>query len=250
MLNLLLNDAISIDAADGRRRVSLPGLLAALTADGVSAFPRLRPHQRHAWHAFLAQLGAVALHAAEEATPPDTADGWRALLRGLTPDHPDDAPWTLVVDDPGRPAFMQPPAPPDAPAPKTPIPTPDALDVLVTSRNFDVKRAVAADAEPEDWVFALVSLQTMEGFLGAGNYGVARMNGGFSARPFLGLAPADGGPGAHLRRDWRAMLAARAAIADANGYPEQGGKALLWLEPWDGRRCLRMDRLDPYFIEV
>jgi CRISPR system Cascade subunit CasA len=250
MLNLLSDAAIHVDDGDAVHRRSLPDLLADLTADRIRDFPRLRPHQRHAWHAFLAQLGAVALHAADEATPPDTADDWRALLRGLTPGHPDDAPWTLVVDDPTRPAFLQPPSPPGAPAPKTRIATPDALDVLVTSRNFDVKRAVALDATPEDWVFALISLQTMEGFLGAGNYGVARMNGGFSARPFLGLAPSDGGIGAHLRRDWRAMLAARAAIADANGYPEDGGKALLWLEPWDGRSSLRMDRLDPFFIEV
>lgn len=250
MLNLLFEAAITVEIGDAVHRRSLPDLLADLTADRIASFPRLRPHQRHAWHAFLAQLGAVALHAADQTEPPDAAEDWRALLRALTPDHPDDAPWTLVVDDPARPAFLQPPSPPDAPAPKTRITTPDALDVLVTSRNFDVKRAVAADATPEDWLFALVSLQTMEGFLGAGNYGIARMNGGFSARPFLGLAPHDGGPGAHLRRDWRAMLAARARIAETGLYPEQGGKALLWLEPWDGRRSLRMDRLDPFFIEV
>ena len=32
--------------------------------DQVEAFPALRPHQRHAWHAFLVQLGVIAMHKA------------------------------------------------------------------------------------------------------------------------------------------------------------------------------------------
>ncbi|HRD98752.1 MAG TPA: hypothetical protein PLA97_20420, partial [Rubrivivax sp.] len=47
--------------ADGElHRGSLPGLLAAMVADTVRDFPALRPHQRHPWHAFLAQLAAIA----------------------------------------------------------------------------------------------------------------------------------------------------------------------------------------------
>ena len=41
--------------------------------------------------------------------------------------------------------------------------TPDALDMLVTSRNHDVKAAVMVDAAPDGWIFALLTLQTMEG---------------------------------------------------------------------------------------
>jgi CRISPR system Cascade subunit CasA len=230
--------------------LSLPGVLAALALDRMRGFPALRAHQRHAWHAFLAQLGAVALHTAGRDAPPEETEGWADLLRGLTPDHDDDAPWRLVVADAAEPAFLQPPSPAHAPPFAKRIETPDALDVLVTARNFEVKQAVAARAEAEDWAFALVSLQTMEGFLGAGNYGVARMNGGFSARPFLGMAPADGGFGAHVRRDWAAMLARRAWLAEAYGYPAEGGRALLWLEPWDGRTSLPLSALDPFFIEV
>lgn len=51
---------------------------------------------------------------------------------------------------------------------KNTIPAPDALDVLITSKNFDLKAEVAVAAEPDEWLFALVSLQTMEGFLGLG----------------------------------------------------------------------------------
>ena len=92
----------------------------------------------------------------------------------------------------------------------------------------------------------------MAGFLGAGNYGIARMNGGFSARPCLGLAPAAGGLGAHLIHDLRRMLAGRATLLDT--YPEYfnaaHGLALVWLEPWDGANSLDLRSLDPYFIEI
>jgi CRISPR system Cascade subunit CasA len=46
-------------------------------------------------------------------------------------------------------------------------------------------------ATPEHWFYALLTLQTMQGFLGAGNYGISRMNGGFASRPSVGLAPSD-----------------------------------------------------------
>ena len=76
-------------------------------------------------------------------------------------------PWCLVAP-PDRPALLQPPIPDGLATLKNSIATPDALDMLVASRNHDLKGAVMARALPDDWLFALVSLQTMEGFLGAG----------------------------------------------------------------------------------
>ena len=113
MHNLLIDPLIRFDRSEGgRAEASLPQVYAALMADEVEAFPALRPHQRHAWHAFLVQLGAMAMHRANVDTPPDTAGEWENLIRGLTPepDYPDDEPWRLVVDDITKPAFMQPPA--------------------------------------------------------------------------------------------------------------------------------------------
>ena len=132
------------------------------------------------------------------------------------------------------------------------VATPDDLDILVTAKNHDVKQAVAIGCAADDWMFALIDLQTMAGFLGAGNYGIARMNGGFSARPCLGLAPADGGPGAHLFHDLRRMLAGRASLLDSHRdyFDPEHGVALLWLEPWDGTTALDLRRLDPYFVEI
>ena len=195
MFNILSEHVIRVYTADGLHETSLPQVYAALVADEVGAFPALRPHQRHAWHAFLVQLGAMAMHRAGVNEPPADAERWAELIRGLTPDFPDE-PWQLVVDDITKPAFMQPPASsPDLEKDyKNVVATPDELDMLVTSKNHDLKAAAAAQAGAEDWIFALIDLQTMEGFGGAGNYGISRMNGGLGSRASV-FAGAAGRPG-------------------------------------------------------
>ena len=253
MHNLLSDPLIRVRLVDGTSTMmSLTEVYEALAADGVAAFSALRPHQRHAWHAFLAQLGVIAVQRAGEAAPPRTAGEWGALLRGLTPEFSDDEPWQLLVDDPTQPAFMQCPAPNALGQYRVRVTTPDDLDILVTAKNHDVKQTVALGCGLDDWIFALIDLQTMAGFLGAGNYGVARMNGGFSARPCLGLAPADGGLGAHLFHDLQRMLAGRTSLLDSHPeyFDPEHGVTLLWLEPWDGTTALDLRKLDPYFVEI
>ena len=251
MHNLILDPLIRVRMVDGSiEAASLPEVYAALIEDRVAAFPGLRPHQRHAWHAFLAQLSAIALHRAGLRTPPDSAAAWRALLRRLTGTFDRDEPWRLVVEDPARPAFMQCPAPAGLQAYRNRRETPDDLDRLITARNHDLKRSVAVNSAPDDWVFTLIDVQTMAGFLGGGHYGIARMNGGYSARPCLGLAPAGGGPGAHLAHDLRRMLAARGDLLRRHPFEPDHGLALLWLHPWDGEQALDLQSLDPYFLEI
>ena len=147
---------------------------------------------------------------------------------------------------------MQCPAPKGLGDYRTRVTAPDDLDVLVTSKNHELKRTVAVQGAPEDWTLALIGLQTMAGYFGAGNYGIARMNGGYSTRPCLGLAPAAGGLGAHLFHDMSAMLARRGELLDSyeSYFREENGYALLWLEPWDGSGSLDLRVLDPYFIEL
>ena len=90
MHNLLSDPLIRVRLVDGTSTMlSLPEVYEALAADGVAAFSALRPHQRHAWHAFLAQLGVIAVQRAGETAPPRTAGEWGALLRGLTPEFSD-----------------------------------------------------------------------------------------------------------------------------------------------------------------
>lgn len=252
MYNLLTDPLIRVRLVTGESAsLSLPAVYEAASTDSIAAFPALRPHQRHAWHAFLAQLGVIALHRADLAAP-RTAAEWRSLLRGLTREFKDDEPWRLVVNDPDMPAFMQCPAGTTLSQYRKRFATPDDLDLLVTAKNHDVKQAVATESASDDWVFALIDLQTMAGFLGRGNYGVSRMNGGFSARPCLGLAPHNQGAGAHLFKDIERMLANRPLLLQE--YPDyfraEGGAALLWTVLWDGTTSFSLADLDPYFIEV
>ena len=232
--------------------MSLPEVYSALTADQIAAFPALRPHQRHAWHAFLCQLGVIALHRAGLQDTVETADEWRRLLRATTLEFANDQPWQLVVDDPGQPAFMQCPSPRGLAEYRGWKHSPDDLDILVSAKNHDIKQTTAVQAAPEDWLFALIDLQTMGGFLGRGNQPIARMNGGYGSRPCVGLAPADGGIGAHLSFDIRRMLSGRDGLLD--NYPDyfrsDPGVALVWLEPWDGTASLDLRTLDPYFVEI
>lgn len=248
-MNLLQNPILTISRGV---KVSLPELLAAMVREEVRDFPALRPHQRPAWHMFLVQLSALALWTAgREELPMDAAD-WKASLSGLTPDHADDEPWQLVVADQNKPAFLQPPVPKNLKW--SPIKTPDALDMLITSRNHDLKQNVARQAEPEDWVFALVSLQTSEGYGGSGNQGIARMNGGSSSRPMLGIVPSQAenltvNASAWWARDVRQLIKARKANNES-GPCVAGGDALLWCLDWPENRQLNLRDLDPWFIEV
>ena len=252
-MNLLTDRLIRTRLTDGEIEIhSLPEVYAAMSLDRVAAFPALRPHQRHAWHAFLAQLATISMHRADTSVPPQTSADWQTLLRGLTPEYADDEPWCLIVEDPKQPAFMQCPAPNGLDDYRGRVMTPDDLDVLVTSKNHDVKRAIALSGALEDWIFALIDLQTMAGFLGSGNYGIARMNGGFSARPCLGLVPAKGLVGAHLFHDVQRMIEGRDKLLEdySNYYAPTGGLALLWIESWDGTKQADLRTLDPYFIEI
>ncbi|BCN37266.1 CRISPR-associated protein Cse1 [Alicycliphilus denitrificans] len=228
---------------------NLPEVLAALAANQLRDFPRLRPHQRHPWHAFLVQLAAIALHHAGQTQPWLLAADWREALMALTPDESDGAPWCLVTP-PGRPALLQAPVPGENPASwNNLLHAADALDMLVTSKNHDVKAARARHAQVDDWLFALLSLQTQEGFLGAGNYGISRMNGGFASRPGVGVATV-GAWGQRWQTDIASLLAQRERIATNYGLAHEGGHALLWLLPWSGTEALALESLDPLYIEI
>lgn len=274
MLNILTERVIRMDSDAGFGvPASLPGVYAALMADAVVAFPALRPHQRHAWHAFLVQLGAMAMHRAGVAEPPSDATEWASLIRGLTPEWPGDEPWQLVVDDITKPAFMQPPARSAAAAEeygtkivtrskqgvKVNVRVPDddkiirhadALDLLVTSKNHDLKTAVIADTPVDNWLFALISLQTMEGYGGRYNYGISRMPSGYGNRPAFTITPSTR-PGIHIKRDLAALLECRQSILEE--YPVvASGVGLTWILPWDGTKAesLLIDQMEPFYIEI
>lgn len=254
MFNLLTEPVFRMETGDTpHAEASLPGVYAALMRDDVEAFPALRPHQRHAWHAFLVQLGAMALHRTGVREPPADADQWKKLIRGLTADFPDDEPWRLVVDDITKPAFMQPPASSEDKAKeyeRQPVPTPDALDMLVTSKNHDLKASVATQAGVDDWIFALITLQTMDGYLGKYNYGISRMPSGYGNRSCFSITPSIR-PGLHVRRDMTALLKHRRTTLETYSMADTG-IGLVGVVPWDGKKSnmLALDALDPFYIEI
>ena len=228
---------------------SLPQLFVALAADEVRDYPALRSHQRHPWHAFLVQLAAIALHKAGRTKAFETSDEWRDALLALTPNDPDGAAWCLV-SPPNRPALLQAAVVGGSIAEwKSAAFAADEIDMLVTSKNHDVKGSRARRSKPEDWLFALLSLQTQEGFLGAGNYGISRMNGGFASKPGIGVA-AVGLHGTRWARDISALLAQRERTVKERGLQADDGLALVWLAPWDGLGSLSFVNLDPFYIEI
>ena len=254
MHNLLNDKFIRVRlAGQGIEQLSLPEVYEVLAADQVESFIGLRPHQRHAWHAFLAQLAVIALHNYTHHRSPIelSAEEWGDALRKLTIKYGDE-PWKLVVGDPKCPAFMQPPSLNGFKEYKKHVFAPDDLDILVTAKNHELKQSIAMRHSLDDWVYALVSLQTMAPFSGRGNYGIARMKGGYSSRPCLSLRPSKGGLGTHLFHDIDHMITSRDQVLQnySEYYREEGGLSLLWTEPWDGSSQVTLDSLDPYFIEV
>lgn len=229
-------------------RASLPALLAAMVADEVHDFPALRPHQRHPWHAFLVQLAAIALHQAGRDQPWAEAGDWRAAMLALTPDDADGAAWCLVAP-PEKPALLQAPILKGIGDWNSDVRTPDALDMLGTSKNHDLKRSRMWRAAPDDWLYALVSLQTQAGSNSGSYKGISRMNSGAGSRPGVGVAR-NGDWGRRWRDDIRVLLRSRQQTAIDNGLAEEGGICLAWLQPWDDSTPIGFSRLDPHYIEV
>lgn len=249
--NLLDERLLHYRRTDTSERIAttLPELFVAMAHDHVRDFPALRPHQRHPWHAFLVQLAAIALHCSQRTEPFETVAEWREALLLLSPDDPDGAAWCLVSPV-NRPAFMQSAEPSGSIDNwKNCLVAADELDMLVTSKNHDLKAARMLCSTPEEWVYALLSLQTQEGFLGAGNYGASRMNGGFASRCGVGVHP-NKRWGGRWKRDVAVLVEARDALVESFGFSKARGLNLVWLMSWDGNNSLPFSSLDPFYIEI
>ena len=250
--NLLTESMLNVTGGGTLAPRTLPEAFAALASGEPVEFAALQPYQFHAWHAFMVQLGAIAAFraGASNVAALRDAEQWSEALRALTDGR--DEPWSLIVPDMSAPAFMQPPVPEGSLASwkdDNATATPDAIDLLVTAKNHDVKMERIAAPRPEHWIFALVSLQTMEGYGGALSYGIARMNGAYGNRPCFAAARDLAWP-TRFVRDANLLLAARGKIAADHGFDPETGHALLWLEPWDGIEQIAVDKLDPFFIEI
>lgn len=249
-LSLLDDDLFRVQTREKPTQMTLPATLRALTGDNILSFDALQSHQEQAWYSFLVQLAAMAVVRANDRAIPSTEAEWRAALLALADDN--ENAWCLVVSDPEEPAFLQPPVPEgslDDANFKSDIPSPSNLDVLVTSKNHDVKQQRITHPRPEHWIYAFVTLQTMEGFLGRGNYGIIRMNGGFGNRPFVGLSP-ELSFGTRFQRDLTVLVSEHDQLTDL--FDPESGCTLLWTQSWSGPKNsdVTLSDCDPYVIEV
>jgi CRISPR system Cascade subunit CasA len=242
--------------ADGTAAcLSLPQVLARLSAGEDLVFSALRPHQRAPWHAFLVQLAYLALEGEESPTPPQTPAAWAERLRALSAGCPGDGPWCLVNTDWQQPAFLQPPCSPARVADfKRTADAAQDIDVLVTARHHDEKsgklplREGALDA----LVYALVALQGMTPGLGRGNYNSMRVNGYYGSRAQFRLVMRRGS-GPEFLRDLTALFEeterlSEDATAAGMGLTPQPHR-LLWLAPWDVG-SLALETVHPLCLEV
>lgn len=247
----LLTEPLLPAVVGGRLQGSiLPGVLAQLSGSDIDDFPGLAAHQRQAWFHFLVQVASLGCARAGRTELPTTEAEWAILLAALTPGQADTA-WSLIVPEASRAALLQPPTRKIAEM-KPAAYAPDAIDVLLTAKNHDVKGARVGAPEPHHWLYALLTLQTMQGYSGRGNFGIARMNGGFGSRVLVELTPSMAW-GDRFRRGVRVALAQRQKIFDGTDFEgmfDENGLALLWLEPWDAETSLGFDRLDPCFVEI
>lgn len=249
-MNLLTDSAFRVEGPppDGVSRVSLPGLLAALGQSRVQSYPGLMRHQEDGLHVFLAYLATAVLARDDMDDPVQSAEYWTEGIRRLG--GADDGPWTLVVDDLSQPAFLQPPLPAgDQDKLKVKAEMPDTLDVLVTSKNHDLKRQRASQPDVDEWVFALISSQTASGYSGSGNFGISRMNSGYGSRIIMEVHRTLDPGGRWRDAVTRLLVHRRELLSTDYGYDHQG-LVLVWTELWDGTESLYLNSLDPCYLEI
>lgn len=219
-----------------------------LAAGELSDFPAAQAHQLEPWSMFLTQLAAIALRCSGRRDLGLSESDWCSAILGLT--NGSHEPWCLVVEDLSKAAFFQPPVPEGTVEKWKQADHPDDIDVLVTAKGHDVKPSRISAADVEAWCFALMTLQTMQGYSGgAGGYnGIARMKGGYGSRPRVGNAP-DLTLASRFSRDVNVLLESWQTVADRCGLSE-AGVSVVWTLPWDGISSLERGQLSPCFIEI
>jgi CRISPR system Cascade subunit CasA len=261
MHDLLTEPLIGVRTAKGDLKLNLPGTLAALLRGDVDDFTGLRAHQADPWHVMLVQLAASVMARQPEGMPPPVDEAfWHAGLLDLADGCA--SAWELAVEDLTKPAFMQHPLAKSTYfkdyEPNGPTAThPDKLDVLVTSKNHDLKASRATANDLASWLFALVTFQTTSGYLGSGNYGTARMNSGTGSRCIVSLV-SEKSPSRRFSEELAVVRSMRTRALMSGLAFRDRGVVLTWLRPWPrdaaqyslASQHSKPATLEPWFIEA
>jgi len=246
-MNILHNPFFSVTSGTSTGRVTLPELLAALGDDSRNLeLPAVPVHSQHVLHVFLCQLAAMGIARAGKGGVAHPVEDWTDMLLALAPEHP--TAWELVVEDPTQCAFFQVPSADGFSDYRAELDGIEYLEPLTIGRTHDVKRYRTADADPEQWIYALVSGQTSGGYFCPKSVEVMRMNKGTGTRTVTGVySRLD--PGTKFREDVVRLLTRDSSIADAYGF-DTAGHCLLWTLPWNGATQIRLGSLHPFVVEV
>lgn len=251
-MNLLTSPLIPLTGpqADlGARMASLPELFSAWSMGADVSLTNMRAHQQPAVEILLAQLAAHALEAAGLPLQPLDAGRWHQLLHDLSVGQGAVGFWDVSSEDFSHAAFMQ-PALANVSLAKKRVERAADLDVLVTSKNHDVKQDDMAQPHVWHWLCALITTQTTTGYTGATLYGVMRMNSGSGTRTFAAGYNHDTFQGrwaqdvSRLLRYWD-----RVHRDNHLGYRRDGIRLLAAL-PWDGQTAATLDQLHAGVVEV
>ncbi len=246
LINILQDPVFRVTDHHHPHTLTLPEVLEALGRDAVDHFLGLQGHQQDAVHVFLSYLAATILARRHETIPRQPADFWLSGFRALAR-RPDDDAWTLVVANQDHPAFLQPPVlSPPALSPEK-YPTPDALDVLNSSQNHEIKKNRASHAYPDEWIYALITLQMMSPYLGQGTSAISRM---YANQRLIVEVTDNLRYGPRWSHAVTRLLAYRPTLLREPYLYRDDGVTLTWVPPWPVGESLSLRELDPFYIDI
>ncbi len=255
-LNVLTEPLFTIIVRDRAHSLSLAELLATLLAGDaeVDSFPNLAAEQRAHWERNLIRCAAKALHEAGFGTAQAQRWGVETLAAEIAHALQAEAPtstWLLHQPDPRQPGFLQIPTPDGKPPGKGNNYKSNSVSLLTSTiggKNHERKADVVRELTPEQAAYALVEYQFSAIYAGRGNYETQLLgsrSGAGSGVPFMGARIA-GSRAETFRHDVQVVLDRWRTTAGEL----QGSTWALWAEPWDGKRQLGSEHLDPAFIPV
>lgn len=228
-------------------KLSLPELFCKLNADECFDMPYLQAHHADAIYSFFVNLAALCVaHSADGKTVPATAEEWRQAM--LIVSKNDESMWELVQSDMSKPGFFQPPT---SLTGGTEFSSPDGIDVLITTKSFDIKQGYLDNKNLEYWVYALISCQTLSGYSGSGCQGIVRIQSGYASRFTMSFVEA---PffNTRFKADLQMCISERESIAETYSLnlDTASNVSLLWSVPRDAYTFLELSKCDPFFIEA